>query len=255
MLSGGAVETRWIGPPPDRASTLVFLHEGLGAIGMWRDFPDRLAARTGMGALVYSRFGYGGSDACALPRPLGYMHDEAAGPLPELLDAFAVERAVLFGHSDGGSIALIHAGDRPHPSLRALALEAAHVFVEDVSVASIAAAKEAYESADLRARLARHHGDNVDCAFRGWNDAWLDPAFRAWNLEAFLPAIRVPALVIQGRDDEYGTARQVDAIAAGMGGRAETLMLDACGHSPHRDQPDRVIAAVAGFLERHAIGG
>ena len=248
-VGGHRLEAAWWGPPPGEApTTLVLLHEGLGCVAMWRDFPARLAARTGCGVLAYSRLGYGGSDPCPLPRPLGYMHDEGRSLLPALLDAAGVRDCVVVGHSDGGSIALIHAGGTPAEPVRGVVTFAAHVFCEELSVRSIAAARDAFESGDLRARLARYHGDNVDCAFWGWNRAWLDPEFMRWNLEEFLPGIRVPVLAIQGRDDEYGTAAQVDAIVAGCG--AEPLFLERCGHSPHRDRPEATLEAVAGFVAR-----
>jgi pimeloyl-ACP methyl ester carboxylesterase len=227
--------------------TLVFLHEGLGSVSMWRDFPERAARLSGCEALVYSRYGYGQSDPLAEPRPVGYMHDEALRALPELLDGLGVERPVLVGHSDGGSIALIHAGGSGRP-VAGLVLLAAHVLVEEITVASIAAAKVAYETGDLRARLARHHAD-VDSAFRGWNRIWLHPDFRAWNIEEVLPGVRCPVLAVQGREDEYGTLDQLRRIAAAIPG-AETCVLDGCGHSPHRDQPEALLRALAGFVER-----
>ena len=248
LLAGGRrLEYAWHGPPPDAAPTLVFLHEGLGSVSTWRDFPKRLAEATGCGALVYSRAGYGGSDPVPLPRPIRFMHDEAR-VLPEVLDAAAVREAVLVGHSDGASIALIHAGSGPSPRVRGLALEAPHVFVEDVTVRSIEKAAVHYETATLRRALERHHGTNVDVAFQGWNRAWLDPAFRSWNVEEFLPAIRVPVLVVQGEQDEYGTLRQLDAIEAGCAGPVRRLVLADCGHAPHRDQPDETLTAMATFV-------
>jgi pimeloyl-ACP methyl ester carboxylesterase len=251
LRAGGVrLEARWIGPGPAAAPTLVFLHEGLGSASLWRDFPDRLAAETGCGALVYSRAGYGASDPVPLPRPVRFMHDEAI-VLAEVLAAAGIRQAVLVGHSDGASIALIFAGiagGSPTPGLRGLILEAPHVFTEPHGLASIAKIGEAYRTTDLRERLARHHGANVDVAFRGWNDVWLDPAFRAWNLEAFLPAITVPSLILQGEDDEYGTWRQVEAIARQSGGPVEALALPACGHSPHRERPDLALPAMARFV-------
>jgi pimeloyl-ACP methyl ester carboxylesterase len=246
------LETAWHGPPPDRAPTLVFLHEGLGCVAMWRDFPAALAEATGTGALVYSRFGYGKSPPVALPRPLTYMHDEAA-LLPQILGDAKIRDAVLVGHSDGGSIALLHAATRD-PRVRGLALEAPHVFCEDVSVASIAAARVAFETGDLRARLARYHGENVDVAFRGWNDAWLDPGFRAWNLEACLPEIQAPVLVVQGEDDAYGTLAQVDAIERGLRAPFTRCVLPECGHAPHKDQRAPTLAVMQAFV-RTALAG
>jgi pimeloyl-ACP methyl ester carboxylesterase len=240
------LETAWLGPAPDLAPTLVFLHEGLGCLAMWRDFPEALAKATGTGAFVYSRFGYGRSATTTLPRPLTYMHEEAA-LLPTILSEAGIREAILVGHSDGGSIALIHAatGDA---RIRGLALEAPHVFCEDVSVASIAAAKEAFEKGDLRARLTKYHGDNVDVAFRGWNDAWLDPGFRAWNLEGLLPAITAEVLVVQGEDDAYGTLAQVDAIARGLRAPFTRCILPACGHAPHKDQREATLAVMTTFV-------
>jgi pimeloyl-ACP methyl ester carboxylesterase len=250
VVGGHRLEVAWHGPPPAAAPTLVFLHEGLGSVSAWRDFPARVASATGLGALVYSRLGYGASDPVTLPRPLTYMHDEALAVLPQVLDVAGIRDCVLFGHSDGGSIALVFAASGLPQSERVLSLvlEAPHVFVEDISVKSIAAARVAYETGDLRSRLARHHGANVEGAFRGWNDAWLDPAFRRWNIEEYLSRVRVPSLVIQGEDDAYGTLAQVDAIARGSAGPVTRLVLPRCGHAPHRDRPEEVVAAVAGFV-------
>lgn len=247
---GKRLESRWVGPGPSEAPTLVFLHEGLGSVSLWRDFPDRLAAATGCGALVYSRAGYGASDPMELPRPVGYMHHEAISVLPEVLARAEIVNAILVGHSDGGSIALIHAAAYPESPVRALVLEAPHVFVEEISVRSIAEAAEAFRTTDLPGRLARHHGDNLEVAFWGWNRVWLDPEFRRWNVEESLPRVRVPALVIQGREDPYGTLAQVESIRRRSGGPVETLVLDECGHSPHRDHPEAVLEAMAGFVRR-----
>jgi pimeloyl-ACP methyl ester carboxylesterase len=247
VADGRRLEYAWHGPPPAEAPTLVFLHEGLGSVSAWRDFPVRLAQATRCGALVYSRAGYGASDPVPLPRPLRFMHDEAR-ILPEVMDAAGVREAVLVGHSDGASIALVHAGSAPSARVRGLALEAPHVFCEDVTVRRIEAAAESYRAGDLRRALERHHGANVDVAFWGWNRAWLDPGFRAWNLEEFLPGIRVPVQLVQGEQDEYGTLRQLDAIEAGCAGPVRRLVLPRCGHAPHRDQPERTLAAMAAFV-------
>ncbi|HEX9109776.1 MAG TPA: alpha/beta hydrolase, partial [Longimicrobiales bacterium] len=241
------------GARAEAAPTLVFLHEGLGSVSLWRDFPARLAQATGLGALVYSRRGYGRSDPVPLPRPVRFMHDEAE-VLEKVLDAAGVRQAIPVGHSDGASIALIHAATYPGERVRALVLEAPHVFVEDVSVASIAAIGDEYRSTDLPRRLARHHGDNTDGAFRGWNEVWLDPAFRAWDIQALLPRIRMPALVLQGEDDEYGTPAQVEAIGRGVSAPVESHLLASCGHSPHRDRPEAVLAAVTAFLRKTLKG-
>jgi pimeloyl-ACP methyl ester carboxylesterase len=252
---GQRVEVVTFGAVADSSATMVFLHEGLGSAKQWRDFPARVGKGAGLPAMAYSRLGYGGSAAATLPRPLDYMQEEAKVFLPALLDELVgAEPVILVGHSDGGSIALVHAALDGGRRVRGLVLEAPHVFVEDVSVASIARAREAFETGDLREKLAKHHGDNVDVAFRGWNDAWLDPEFRAWNLEEYLPRIEVPALVIQGEDDPYGTRAQVDAIARQVRGPVEVLLLPRCGHSPHRDQPDATEAAMIAFAKRVAGG-
>lgn len=248
---GHQLEYVWHGPPPADAPTLVFLHEGLGCVSLWRDFPARVAEATGCGALVYSRAGYGESQEITLPRPVSFMHDEALITLPEVLIATGVREAVLVGHSDGGSIALIHAGSaKPEAQVRGLVLEAPHVFVENVSVESIARAAENYERGDLRRGLERYHGENVDCAFWGWNKVWLDPQFRSWNIEEYLPRIKTPVLVVQGEDDEYGTLRQVEAIERGCTGPVESVILPQCGHSPHRDQPERTLEAIVAFVKK-----
>lgn len=249
------LEYRWIGPGPSGAPTLVLLHEGLGSVSHWRDFPDRLAEATGCGVLVYSRAGYGASDPADLPLPVSYMHREATEALPAVLRALEVRDAVLVGHSDGASIALIHAAQCSESPVRALVLEAPHVFVEEISVRSIAEAAEAFRRTDLRARLERHHGRNVDGAFWGWNRVWLDPDFRHWNIEALLPRVRCPVLVVQGREDPYGTLAQVEAIRRQAGGPVETLVLDGCGHAPHRDHPERVLAAMTEFVIKITSGG
>jgi len=251
LVAGGhRLEAVRLGPAPGATPTLVFLHEGLGSVSAWRDFPERVVSATGLGALVYSRWGYGKSDPIVPPRPLTYMHDEALVTLPQVLVAASIEQAVLVGHSDGASIALIFAGSGlPEASrVRGLVLEAPHVFVEDLSVESIAKAAEAYTTGELRSRLARHHGDNVDGAFWGWNRAWLDPGFRAWNIEEFLPRVRAPSLVIQEQDDPYGTLAQVESIETKSGGPVSRLLLPRCGHAPHRDQPEATIEAVARFV-------
>jgi len=246
-ISGQELECVRIGT--DRPGpTLVFLHEGLGSVALWRDFPRRVADATARPALIYSRAGYGRSTALAAPRTPRYMHDEALVTLSALLDTLGIVDPILIGHSDGASIALIHAGARVRP-VRALVAIAPHVFVEDLSIANIARARHDYESADLRARLGRYHVD-VDSAFRGWNDIWLSPAFRDWNIEPYLLRIDCPLLLIQGRDDEYGTRAQLDAIERQVPGRVDRVELFDCGHSPHRDQPQATLAAIAGFVSQ-----
>jgi pimeloyl-ACP methyl ester carboxylesterase len=245
VVDGKRLETAYLPGHREHAPAIVLLHEGLGSVALWKDFPERLRERTGCAVFAYSRYGYGGSEALAEKRPLTYMHHEGEVVLPALLRAVGIERPVLLGHSDGASIALLYAGFAPE-AVRGLIVLAPHLFVEDVSVRSIAQAKVAYETTDLRARLARYH-DDPDSAFRGWNDAWLDPDFRAWNIEASLAHVRCPVLAIQGEDDEYGTRAQIDALAARLP-RARTLMLPACGHSPHRDRPAETLTAIAAFV-------
>ncbi len=228
---------------------VVLLHEGLGSVSRWREFPLALAAATGRRVMVYSRFGHGDSDLPSAPHTVQFMHDEAR-LLPAVLDAAGIERAHLLGHSDGGSIALIAASQHPR-RVETLMLEAPHVFVEEVSVASIKRTTAAFRETDLRDRLARHHR-HVDVAFSGWSDVWLDPAFRGWNLETLLPAITCPVLLIQGEEDEYGTLRQIEAIAHQVRGPVERLVLPECGHAPHRDQPDHVLSVMTAFLRSRA---
>jgi pimeloyl-ACP methyl ester carboxylesterase len=211
-----------------------------------------VAEATGCPGLVYSRYGYGKSEPLDAPRAIDYMHREALEVLPDLLARLDIVRPILIGHSDGASIALIHAGADRWPVRGVVAL-APHVFVEEVSIASIAQAKVAFETTDLAARLGRHH-DHVESAFRGWNDIWLHPDFRRWNIEGCLPGIRCPVLAIQGLDDQYGTVAQLDAIAVQVGGPFERVMLEACGHSPHRDQPDATLAAIERFVARVSGG-
>ncbi|WP_416897757.1 MAG: alpha/beta fold hydrolase [Minwuia sp.] len=250
-LSRGAVEYAWFGPPVSDAAdpVIVLLHEGLGCVALWRDFPDRLSDATGLRVLAYSRYGYGGSAPCVLPRPISYMHDEALDVLPELLRALEIGPHLLVGHSDGGSIALINAGGAAEPGLRGVVTLAAHIFSEPVSIESIAKAKKGYELGRLKEALSRYHGANTDCAFLGWADAWLSGDFEDWNLEEYLPGIDVPCLVIQGEDDEYGTPAQVEGIAAGLTVRHETLMMPACGHSPHRDRTGETLSAIRRFAD------
>jgi pimeloyl-ACP methyl ester carboxylesterase len=247
VVDGRRIEATFHGPSPDRAATLVLLHEGLGCVAMWRDFPRVLAERTGYGVLAYSRPGYGKSDPVPLPRPLSYMHDEALAVLPAVLDQAGIRKTILVGHSDGASIATIYAGSRQDFRVRGLALMAPHFFVEDISVRSIAEARQAYETGDLRERLARYH-DHVDVAFRGWNDAWLDPKFREWSIVDELAHVRVPMLIIQGKGDQYGTDAQLALAQRETYCPVETLLLDDCRHAPHIDQPEATLDAIAAFV-------
>lgn len=248
-VDGARLEYRWIGVGPSDAPTIVFLHEGLGCVELWRDFADRLTHATGWGGFLFSRAGFGRSSPRALPVPLDYHTKDALDVLPKVLDAAGIDRAVLFGHSDGGTLALIYAGKIRDPRIAGVITVAAHVFNEDVCIAGIEDAKKAYLTTNLRDKLARYHGDNVEGAFWGWCDVWLDPGFRAWNIEDVLPGITAPLLVVQGALDQYGTAAQVDAIARGAAGPTQTLMLPDCGHSPHLEAPDALLAASLTFLK------
>lgn len=251
-LDEGRIEYQWIGPGPDEAPTLVFLHEGLGSVELWRGFPERVAAATGLGAVVYSRFGYGRSAPSRLPRSTRFMHDEALDVLPRLVRAWGLRDFLLVGHSDGGSIALIYAGAVAAPGLKGVITEAAHIFLEPISTASIRAARDAFENGDLARRLARYHGANTNCAFWGWAGPWLDGDFTAWSLTEYLPTIPVPVLAIQGEGDEYGTVAQLDGIVAqagrATGPGARRLLIPDCRHSPHLDRPDIVLDAMTGFI-------
>lgn len=249
-VQGHSLEVQRIRGRSRHASELVFLHEGLGSVSHWRDFPARVADATGSPVTVYSRYGCGDSDLLTEPRGVSYMHDEALRSLPDLLAQLHIENPILIGHSDGASIALIYAG--AHDRVRGLVLLAPHVFVENLSVASIAEAKASFETTDLPEKLARHHRDAA-CTFWGWNDIWLNPDFRRWNIEEFLPRIGCPILAIQGLDDQYGTMSQVQAIARQASGPVEILPLAECRHSPQRDQAEAALAAIAGFVEK--IGG
>ncbi len=252
-VAGGGIEVLEY-PARDAAAALraplVFLHEGLGSIELWRGFPAAVHDATGRRTVVYARHGYGQSAVVTEPRGVDYMHLEAIEVLPALLDALALERPVLIGHSDGASISLIHEGARAGET-SALVLLAPHVIVEDLSVAGIEQAKRVFESTDMADRLAKYHRDPA-ATFWGWNRIWLDPAFRAWDLTELLPAVDVPVLLIQGRDDEYGTMRQLDLIEAGVDAPVTRVELDDARHSPHLDRPDTVLDATVRFLAAHA---
>ena len=259
VLDVGAqrLEYRMIGPRPDSAPTLVVLHEGLGSVGLWGDFPAQLAAATGAGVFVYSRAGYGKSSPVALPRPLDYMQREALDVLPKLLEAIGFRRGLLVGHSDGASIATIYAGSVQDHRIRGLVLIAPHFFVEDVSVTSIAQARDAYARTDLREKLARWHAD-VDNAFRGWNDAWLDPDFRRWDITEMLAYVRVPMLIVQGEADQYGTERQIAVAQEECYCPVDVALLPNARHAPHREAPDLTLNIIGDFVNRllrdHAEG-
>ena len=248
-VDGKRVETLCHGPAPDRAPTIVMLHEGLGCVALWRDFPRRLAEATGLGVFAYSRAGYGQSDSVELPRPLDYMAREARKTLPAVLEAIGFRRGILLGHSDGASIVGIYAGSVEDFRVRGLVLIAPHFFTEESGLTAIRAACAAYESGDLRARLAKYHRD-VDNAFRGWNDAWLDPGFKSWNIAESIDYWRIPVLAIQGEDDPYGTLAQIREIESRIYSPVEIEILGGCKHSPHLERPEPTLAVVADFCAR-----
>jgi len=243
------LEFQWVGDASATAPIVVFLHEGLGSIAMWKDFPEHVCTSNGLRGLVYSRYGYGRST----PKPPDerwtpdFMRAQACEVLPALLRHLSVERPWLFGHSDGASIALLHAAEF---DVSGIVVVAPHLFVEDMSIASIEQARVAYETTDLRERLARYHAD-PDSAFRGWNDIWLDPTFRDWNVEAALATITCPVLAVQGADDEYGTLAQIHAIQTRLP-KTRLLVIPKCGHSPHRDQPELLATQAGGFIHEHS---
>jgi pimeloyl-ACP methyl ester carboxylesterase len=246
-VRGRSLEVQRIPGLRPHSPELVFLHEGLGSVSLWKDFPARVALATGCPVTVYSRYGSGTSDVLNEPRRVDYMHDEALKSLPDLLAQLHIELPILVGHSDGASIALVYAGAYNH--VCGLVLLAPHVFVEDLSVAGIADAKLRFETTDFPERLARHHR-HAASTFWGWNNIWLHAEFRRWNIEEYLPRTTCPILAIQGLDDEYGTMAQVQAIARQSAGPVEILPLARCRHSAHRDQPETVLAAIAGFVGR-----
>ncbi len=246
-INGHRIEYAEIAARGTGAPTLILLHEGLGSVAMWREFPVKLAQATGCRTVTYSRWGYGRSDRFPGPRDPRYMHVEALDELPALRTALAIDNPVLIGHSDGASIALIHAGAAPD-RVRGLVLLAPHVFVEERTIAGAPGAREAWRAGDLQARLARYHDDAAGL-FAGWNGIWLAPEFRDWNIEALLPGIACPLLLIQGEDDAYGTLAQLAAIRRGVRSRRITdLVLPGCGHAPHRERPQAALAAIARFV-------
>ena len=237
-------------PPPDPgAATIVFLHEGLGSASQWKEFPERLSTLCGCGFLTYSRWGYGGSDARPRPWPADFLEAEATVVLPELLGATGVTRPVLFGHSDGGTIALMYAAAVPD-GVRGVLCEAAHVMLEDISIQGITRARDRFLHGDLRSRLRSQHGAHVEDTVLGWTENWLQAERREWDIRESLRQIHCPVLVIQGRDDDFGTLEQVEAIVTGVGGPAEKLILDACGHIPHRERQREVLDAAASFIRQ-----
>ncbi|HEY2206528.1 MAG TPA: alpha/beta hydrolase [Pseudonocardia sp.] len=241
-VPGGRVEYQDI-PGDPALAPLLFLHEGLGSVALWRGFPRRIAEATGRRAVAYSRLGHGYSDLPRVERTATFMNDEADTVVPALRERLALGDPVLVGHSDGGSIALIHAATHP---VAGVAVLAPHVFVEEAGLRGIAAAREAFTGGDLRARMARRHRD-PDVTFWSWNDVWLSEEFRAWDLRPLLPGITAPALGVQGTDDPYGTVAHVEAVRDAATGPVELLVLD-CGHAPHAELPEPTDAAVLRFV-------
>ncbi len=248
-VHGVGLEYACHGPPPDQAATIVMLHEGLGCVALWRDFPRRLARVSGLGVFTCSRQGYGLSDPATLPRPLDFMTREALDVLPGVLDRIGFRRGLLFGHSDGATIAAIHAGCVPDHRLRGLILMAPHFFTEPGGLAEIAQARRDFASGDMSARMGKYHRDPVS-TFYGWADAWLDPGFADWNVADVIDNLGIPVLAIQGRQDQYGTLAQIDEIKTRADAPVEVVILDDCRHAPHFEQPRRTLAAVAGFVQR-----
>jgi pimeloyl-ACP methyl ester carboxylesterase len=253
-IGASDLEYRMIGPQPSEAPTIVMLHEGLGSAGLWGDFPDRIQAATEACVFAYSRAGYGASTPVKLPRPLDYMHVEALDVLPNLLDQIGFCRGLLLGHSDGASIAAIYAGGAGDHRVRGVAMIAPHFIVEDISVSSIAGIKQAYETTNLRSKLARWHSD-VDNAFYGWNGAWLDQKFRDWDISEYLAYIRVPVVILQGADDQYGTIRQIEIAQQECYCPVDVTIIPGAGHSPHREAPETTLNAILefarGILDTH----
>jgi pimeloyl-ACP methyl ester carboxylesterase len=252
QIGSSYLETAWWGPPPSEAATLVLLHEGLGCVALWRDVPERLAEATGCGVLAYSRFGYGRSDPQTLPWKLAYMQDEARDILPRVLDAAHIRNAVLVGHSDGGSIAAVYAGTARDSRLRGVVLIAAHFFVEDLNIASIARIRADYRQGALRERLARYHRD-PDMAFYGWCDSWLNPGFRRFDITGCIPQINVPILGLQGGEDPYGSDEQLLTLQRLALSPCEIAFIEGARHSPHLEAKDDTIGRIAQFAQHLSL--
>src|ERR1700687_3464148 len=251
-LGASRLEYKMIGPRPDEAATFVLLHEGLGSVGRWGDFPQRLAAATGLGVFAYSRAGYGHSSPSAMPRRVTFMHEEARDVLPGVLEAIGLRRGILLGHSDGASIAAIHAGSVEDHRIRGLVLLAPHFFTEEFGIAEIARMRASYATADLRTRLGKWHL-NPDNAFLSWSGPWLDPAFAKWEIAEELAYIRVPILIVQGAEDQYGTLRQIEVAREECYCPVEAVILPATRHVPHREAPDATMRAIVEFTQRLQI--
>lgn len=250
-VSGVALEYACYGPPPDKAATLIMLHEGLGCVALWRGVPQQLAETTGLGVFVYSRQGYGSSDPVSLPRSLDFMTREGVDVLPQVLDVIGLRQGILMGHSDGATISAIYCGSVSDHRVHGLILLAPHFFTEEVGLTSIAEARNRFETGDLRSKLAKYHDDPIG-AFLGWNDVWLHPEFRSWDVTEVIDYIRVPILAIQGRQDQYGTLAQIEVIAERAYCPVDLLVVEDCGHSPHLEQAGNVVTEVAQFVTRLA---
>jgi len=250
LRDGTMLECKSFGQSNPEDPTLIFLHEGIGCVDLWKNFPQQLSQATGLRSICYSRAGYGRSSSVSWPRPVTYMHNEALTVLPEVLEKLEIKDAILFGHSDGASISLIHAGGCPGSSVRAMIIEAPHVVIEELTLRSIADLSERYEHGDLRARLERYHGDNVDCAFHGFVDTWLVPTYAAsWSILDFVAQVQIPTLVLQGADDQFGTSRQLDLIKKTMPGVVDTVVIPDCGHHPHFESQQFVLDRSKRFVE------
>lgn len=244
------LECRFLGPAPEEAPTLVLLHEGLGSVGLWRDFPEKLQAATGLGVFVYSRAGYGGSGPDPLPWPIDYMERHAAEVLPGVLDAIGFQHGLLVGHSDGASIAALYAGTHSDPRVKGCALMAPHFFIEQICLDAIAEAKIAYEQGGLKPKLALYHGQNVDNAFYGWNASWLAEGFRAWDISHALRQCHKPLLVLQGLSDPYGTAEQARTVERHCPASVDVRLMEGTGHTPWREAEAETLDAIRGFAAR-----
>jgi len=250
QIDGVMLEYACYGPPPGEAPTLMLLHEGLGCVALWRGFPDQIQQATGYGVFAYSRQGYGGSDPCPLPRPIDFMEREACDVVPKVLDAIGFQRGVLFGHSDGGTIAGLYLGNHQDHRVRGLIMLAPHFFCEPQNIVAIRDIRQKFEAEGLRDRLARYHGTNVDCAFYGWANSWMDPRFENWDVSDSIGYVRVPILYIQGRDDPYGSPAQADVVVAESYAPVDVHLLEDCKHSPQFEQTEQTIRLVSDYLAR-----
>jgi pimeloyl-ACP methyl ester carboxylesterase len=246
-LLDASLEYRLLGPTPDQAPTIILMHEGLGCVALWKDFPERLSALTGCGLFVYSRRGYGQSSPYPPPWPTRYMHDEAS-ILNDVLNHLNIQSGIICGHSDGASIAAIYQGTYAHPKVHGLVLIAPHFFAEEIGLKAIHSVVNDFHNGELRERLEAYHEDNVENAFLGWSGAWLHKDFVSWNIEAKLANIRVPILAIQGEQDPYGTVDQVNVIRGKAAGKVDITLLPDCGHAPHIEEADRVLKEIGRFV-------